>query len=112
MEFIPKDEFPYTNGKLVIESENIGLDSVSAISVNTTHGTERSVQLFATKFNADLETMEGAAAFYVCKMQNVKVMQIRAVSNYVEVRNKANWNILLAIERLNEELLRILGFKQ
>jgi futalosine hydrolase len=45
--------------------------------------------------------MEGAAFFYVCRQLNVPCIQIRAVSNYVEKRNRDAWNIPLAIKNLN-----------
>jgi futalosine hydrolase len=45
--------------------------------------------------------MEGAAFFYACRQMNVHGMQIRAVSNYVEKRNREAWNIGLAIKNLN-----------
>ena len=87
----------------------LDLKKVSGITVNTTHGNNRSVELFKDKFNADIETMEGAAVFYVCLQEQIRFMQIRAVSNYVEERNVANWNIPLAIENLNQKLLEIIN---
>ena len=37
--------------------------------------------------------MEGAAFFYVCLKEKVNFFQIRAISNFVEKRNKKNWEI-------------------
>ena len=76
--------------------------------MNTTHGNKTSIQLFKEKFNADIETMEGAAIFYVCLLENIPFLQIRAISNYVEERNTANWNIPLAIKNLNNKLIEII----
>jgi futalosine hydrolase len=39
----------------------------------------------------------------------VKCLQIRSISNYVELRNKENWNIPLAINNLNIELEKIIN---
>jgi len=47
------------------------------------------------------ESMEGAAFFYACKQAGVPCLQIRAVSNYVEKRNRDAWQIGLAIKNLN-----------
>jgi futalosine hydrolase len=49
-----------------------------------------------------IESMEGAAFFYACRQLNVPCLQIRAVSNYVEKRNRDNWHIGLAIKNLNK----------
>ncbi|MCR8559431.1 futalosine hydrolase [Mucilaginibacter sp. BJC16-A38] len=77
------------------------LTQATAITVNTVHGNEASIQKVAERLGPQIESMEGAAVFYACKQFDVPCMQIRAVSNYVEKRNRANWNIGLAIKNLN-----------
>jgi futalosine hydrolase len=77
------------------------LKQVSAITVNTVHGYEPSIQRLASRIQPQLESMEGAAFFYACKQVGVPCLQIRAVSNYVEKRNRDAWQIGLAIKNLN-----------
>jgi len=77
------------------------LTQAKAITVNTVHGNKASIQKVAERLNPQIESMEGAAVFYACKQFDVPCIQIRAVSNYVEKRNRANWNIGLAIKNLN-----------
>ena len=77
------------------------LKSAKAITVNTVHGSEASIKKVTERLNPQLESMEGAAFFYACREMNVPCIQIRAVSNYVEKRNRDNWNIGLAIKNLN-----------
>jgi len=77
------------------------LRQATAITVNTVHGNEDSIKRVAERLNPQIESMEGAAFFYACKQFNVPCIQIRAVSNYVEKRNRDNWNIGLAIKNLN-----------
>jgi futalosine hydrolase len=77
------------------------LKKAKAITVNTVHGHEPSIQKIQKRLNPQLESMEGAAFFYACRQMNVHCMQIRAVSNYVEKRNREAWNIGLAIKNLN-----------
>jgi len=77
------------------------LKQATAITVNTVHGNEASIKKVAERLSPQIESMEGAAFFYACKQFNVPCLQIRAVSNYVEKRNRANWNIGLAIKNLN-----------
>ena len=74
---------------------------VSAITVNTVHGNEDSIKNLAYKISPQLESMEGAAFFYACKQADLPCMQIRAVSNYVEKRNRDAWQIGLAIKNLD-----------
>lgn len=107
--FVNSNEFPFEDGKLKNDSLfailNFELTDVEAITVNTTHGFEQSIQTFSKKFSADIESMEGAAVFYVCKKEKIKVMQVRSVSNYVETRNISNWKIKEAVYNLNKFLI-------
>lgn len=112
--FMDANQFPFKNGRLenattynnhVVKS----LKKVSAITSDRTNGKKESIDKLKQKFNADIETMEGAAFFYVCLQEEVKFMQIRAISNFVEERNQQNWNIPLAIEQLNKKLLEIIN---
>ena len=75
---------------------------VTAITVNTVHGHELSIQKLASRIQPQLESMEGAAFIYACKQAGVPCLQIRAVSNYVEKRNRDAWQIGLAIKNLNK----------
>jgi futalosine hydrolase len=77
------------------------LKTARAITVNTVHGNEASIKKVTERLKPQLESMEGAAFFYACREMNVPCMQIRAVSNYIEKRNRDNWNIGLAIKNLN-----------
>ena len=52
--------------------------------------------------------MEGAACFMVCEKFNIPCMQIRAISNKVEKRNKAHWDLPLAIKNLNATVAQII----
>ena len=108
------NEFPFNNGYLnnknsFTEIEYIQrLKNVSGITVNTCHGNETSIQKVKEKYAADVESMEGAAVFYVCLSENIPFLQIRAISNKIERRNRDNWNIPLAIKNLNETLFQII----
>jgi futalosine hydrolase len=77
------------------------LKQVTAITVNTVHGHEPSIQKLTARIRPQLESMEGAAFFYACKQVGVPCLQIRAVSNYVEKRSRDAWQIGLAIKNLN-----------
>ena len=85
------------------------LPKVSAISVNTASGSKEKISMLIRKFNPDIETMEGASVAFVANKKNIPISQIRAISNYVEPRNKSNWNINLAINNLNTFLLNLIS---
>lgn len=85
------------------------LPKVNGITVNTVHGNENSIKKIIPKFHPIVESMEGAAFMFACENEGLQYTQIRAVSNYVEQRNKEIWNIPLAIENLNTKILEILN---
>ncbi len=77
------------------------LSKANSITVNTVHGNEESIAAITERLQPDIESMEGAGVFQLCEEFNVPCMQIRAISNRVEHRDKNNWNIPLAIHNLN-----------
>ena len=84
------------------------LQKVKGITVNTVHGNEKSITEIVKRLNPDVESMEGAAVFKVCNEFYVPCMQIRAISNIVEKRNKENWNMPLAVLNLNNQVEKII----
>lgn len=86
----------------------LNLPEATGATVNTVHGNALSIKAFSQRNNALLESMEGAAVFFVCAIEKQNVVQIRAVSNYVEERNRAAWEIPLAIKNLNNFLYELL----
>ncbi len=107
---LKKDSFPFKNGKLVnsfsLPAEKI--QKAAGITVDTTHGFEASIKTIEQYYQPEIESMEGAAFFYVCFSQKVKCLQLRGVSNYVEARNKNNWDIALAIQNLNQTAIGLI----
>lgn len=77
------------------------LKKVKGITVNKVHGNEESIKKTAALFDADVESMEGAAFLRGCTRLSENYYQLRAVSNYVEKRDKSKWNMPLAINNLN-----------
>jgi len=110
--FTDKNESPFRDGKLLSNTNNHllinNLKQVKSVSSNTAHGNETTINALIEKFRPDIESMEGAAFFYVCLMEKVKFYQIRAISNYAEARNVQNWNIKLALENLSDFLVGVL----
>lgn len=76
------------------------IPSVAGVTVQKTTGSPAGKKLLLEKYKPVVESMEGAAFFYVCSMEKVKSLQIRAISNMVEKRNRENWKITEAISAL------------
>ena len=86
------------------------LKKVKGITVNTVHGNNTTIENVKKLYNPDVESMEGAAFFAGCNKAD-QFMQIRAVSNYVEKRDKSKWNMPLAIKNLNDYLIELIQSK-
>ena len=71
------------------------------ITVNRVHGNPANIQKITERLKPDTESMEGAAVLYAAHRSGIPAIQVRAISNYVERRNKAAWQIPLAIANLN-----------
>ena len=65
--FIKTDEFPFTNGRIENPDASMAgfLQQVQSISSNLSHGSEISIQRIVYQYDPDIESMEGAAFFYV-----------------------------------------------
>ena len=118
---INQNILPFKNGKLINNSKfdtfrqfpnfhnNLQkIKSVKSITLNTVSGEKNKIKQLEKKFNADIENMEGAGFFYVCLLEKIPFAEIRAISNYIEPRNKDNWDIKLAINKLTKNLIRFL----
>ena len=106
------DSPPYTLGGWLHNpaAEAYGfLPTASGATVQRVHGTAKSIAAFRRKYPAaDVESMEGAAVAYVCRLEQQAYLQIRALSNYVEPRNRDGWELGLAIKNLTTVLYELL----
>jgi futalosine hydrolase len=103
------DRFPFKGGCIFVKNcySDLALSFLkpaSAITVNCATGTLETREKLVIKFNPDIETMEGATFFYICSGEKLPFLALRGISNIVEARNKAGWNITLALQNLTERL--------
>jgi futalosine hydrolase len=103
------DDPPFRDERLLNPGQHPAfkhLPAARGISVNRVHGHEPAIDRLIRRFpDAQVESMEGAAFFYACLQTGTPFEQLRAISNYVEPRNRASWQLREAIARLNGVLL-------
>ena len=109
--FDQPDHFPFRAGKLENPYKKLltwsGLPLIDGVTVNEI----KSSDLPGFKQNEDriVETMEGAALHYVCLMEKLPFLQIRAVSNKIGDRDKKRWNINGSVDLLNETIISLIN---
>jgi futalosine hydrolase len=125
MGLLAPDEKPFSKGKLwnLKPCFTNSLPQVHGMTVQKVHGTAASIKAVKLKFpDAQIETMEGAAFFQAVLTENISIIdvpekrihfaQIRAISNFVEPRNRENWQMKEAIVNLNLKLVSFLKSRQ
>ena len=104
MGFENPDKFPFDGGWIYEQPHPAvpptHVPHVEAFTVNTVR--ETGLELSKHKFSAAVESMEGAAFFYVCRQFNLPCLQLRAVSNTVGERDKSKWKMQDALQNLSE----------
>lgn len=91
------NQYPFQNGYLV-NSESRLFQSMqwpvcTGISVNEISTDPARMEIYRSKYDAAIESMEGAAFHYSALLNNIPFIQIRGISNKVGERNKKNWDI-------------------
>jgi len=106
------DAFPFDSGWIYEQASEAlpptHVPSVEGFTMQTIR--ETGFELNKHKHTADVESMEGAAFFYVCRHYNIPCVQFRAVSNVVGVRDKSKWKMQEALKNLSEYVTyKVLG---
>jgi futalosine hydrolase len=95
----------YINDPWIESSYNyLNLPLVKGLTLSTASGSKEKIDKIIEYWGADIETMEGASVFYVCKQLNKPFICIRSISNMVEPRDKSKWETGKAIENLDKSL--------
>lgn len=113
LKLVPQDQHPHRKGWLVNPNiatlKKIKLKTVKGISVNQISTSKQMIKFYKNVFDPVTESMEGAALHYVCLMEKVPFVQIRAISNYIGERNKKKWDMNDSINNLNQALKSIIN---
>ena len=83
-----------------LRKHGIAFKRVNFVTVNCCTGTRQRGEYLRKKFTAGCENMEGAAVAMVGGIFNVPVVELRCISNLVEDRNPADWQIAEAAARV------------
>jgi futalosine hydrolase len=103
------NEFPFKKGMLENEFKmQLSLKEAKGITVNCLTDEMEQIGILQKKYQADIESMEGAALHFVCLQEGIPFLQIRGVSNFVGERDKSKWQLKSAIESSNNAALQIL----
>ncbi len=104
-----EDRFPFQKGILLKPGSEVQfLPQAKGLTVNCVHGYKPSIEAVLQKYDVDVETMEGGAFLYSSLVHEVPFLQIRAISNRVEERNRDSWDIPLALSNLADTVVEML----
>jgi futalosine hydrolase len=106
-----KNAPPFVNGLLRNPAAEVAafLPAASGLTVNKVHGSTSSIAAIQAKYpDVQSESMEGAAFFYACLLAKIPFLEIRSISNYVEARDRDDWDLPLAINNLNRVLIEMM----
>ena len=103
------NEFPFKKGMLENEFKmQLSLKEAKGITVNCLTDEMEQIGILQGKYQADVESMEGAALHFVCLQEGIPFLQIRGISNFVGERDKSEWQLKSAIINSNRVALKII----
>ncbi|MCA8967741.1 MAG: futalosine hydrolase [Planctomycetota bacterium] len=88
-------------------ANRLGAPLVDGVTVSTGSGTESTSQRVCARSGADVESMEGAAVAYVCRLFERPLLQVRAISNWTGDRDRGEWNIGAAVDAVQRGVRRL-----
>lgn len=86
----------------ILRKEDYGCKKGVFVTVNGVTATARRGALLRAAHNGLCENMEGGAVARVCNEFAVPCLEVRCVSNMVEDRNPANWQLAAAVRRCGQ----------
>ncbi|MBK8095822.1 MAG: futalosine hydrolase [Planctomycetes bacterium] len=82
---------------------------VVGATVSTCSGTEMASATIAARAVAEVESMEGAAAAFVCARAGVPLVQLRAISNLTGDRDRGGWDLRGAVAKVQAAVRLLLA---
>ncbi len=84
------------------------VEAVSGFQLARSLSLNAAMAPFVNSAAVDIENMEGAAFFHVCLQENVRFLQLRAISNVVAPGHD-DWDMAGSVQALTEGLHQLLG---
>lgn len=78
------------------------------VTISTCSGTAQYGQQLYQRTHGLIENMEGAAAAQICALYQIPFNELRAISNMVEDRNMAQWDLAGAMNRAQHATLHVI----
>ena len=103
------NRFPLDPQLVATAAEICGVRSGTFVTVSQCSGVQAVGDALHSRFNALCESMEGAAAAHICTLYNVPFLEVRGISNLVEDRQPARWDIPGAADAAQSTLIKIIS---
>jgi Nucleoside phosphorylase len=111
-QILDADAFPFKSGALsryifdnkTEEMLKTNFSHGIGVTVQTVTGKKEKTEELSKKFNPNIESMEGAAFFYVNILENIPFIELRAVSNAVGENDTSKWESKLALDNLQQSI--------
>ena len=91
-----------------LKDAGFNVSSGNFVTVSQCSGTREAGEIMRKRFNGICENMEGAAVAHICTMYRVPMIEIRGISNIIEVRDMKKWNINRAASNCNEAVIELI----
>lgn len=109
LNLLSPNTFPFSDKKLINpqirELNFLNLEAVTGITINEITTRLDRIEQYKARYNAVIETMEGASLHYCCLQTGTSFFQLRAISNYIGERDKNKWNFKEAFKNLSGTVL-------
>lgn len=110
-DILDADVFPFKGGALhrvkledkIEEYLNKYKEGIG-VTVQTVTGYPTRKEQLIEDFGPHIESMEGAAVYYVCLLENIPFFELRTVSNEVGEKDREKWNTPMALESLRRAM--------
>jgi futalosine hydrolase len=91
-------------------AHNTGIDITAGpfATVSACTGTNKRAAEIEKRHGVICENMEGAAVAHICALYGIPLIEMRGISNIVEERNRAAWDITAAVENCQGIVMELL----
>ena len=106
------NRFPLDSRLVSTAAEICGARRGPFVTVSQCSGVQTVGDALHARFDALCESMEGAAAAHICTLYDVPFLEVRGISNLVEDRQPARWDIPGAADAAQSALIQIISDKK